>query len=98
MGIRLPGGRDCIKEVVVRDVLHVEGAHNSLSQSRIMDRGLRIVAVNGFRIKIYDNVNTGRGCHETVVAIAPQVGSLFRFNVDGRGKGRRSRDGMRGRK
>ena len=57
--LRLPGS--CthrghrIHEVVVRDVLHVEGAHNSLSQSRLMDRGLWIVPVNGYGIKIYDN-------------------------------------------
>jgi len=43
--LRLPGGRQ--HEVVVRNVLHVEGAHNSLSQSRLMDRGLRIFPVNG---------------------------------------------------
>jgi len=39
--LRLPGGRR-IHEVVVRNVLHVEGANNSLSQSGLVDRGLRI--------------------------------------------------------
>jgi len=39
--LRLPGGgRD---EVVVRNILYVEGAHKSLSQLRLMDQGLRIV-------------------------------------------------------
>ena len=47
-----PGGRN--HEVVVRNVLLVKGVHNSLSQSRLMDRGLRIVPVNGYGIKIYD--------------------------------------------
>jgi hypothetical protein len=75
-----------VNEVVVRDVLHVDGAHNSLSQSRLMDRGLRIVPVNGYGIKIYDNRGQG-----SLVAVAPQVGGLFRFDVDARGKGRRSR-------
>jgi len=51
--LRLPGYRRN-HEVVVRNVLHIEGAHNSLSQSRLMDRGLRIVPVNGYGIKIYD--------------------------------------------
>jgi hypothetical protein len=50
--LRLPGGRK--HEVVVRNVLHVEGAHNSLLLSRLMDRGLLIVPVNGYGIKIYD--------------------------------------------
>ena len=97
---RLPGGRDRINEVVVRDVLHVEGAHNSLSQSRLIDRGLRIVPVNGYGIKIYDApaMGTGRGGQGSLVAVAPQIGGLFRFDVDARGKGRRSRDVSRERK
>jgi hypothetical protein len=41
-------------EVVVRNVLHIEGAHNSLSQSPLNDRGLWIVPVNGYGCKIYD--------------------------------------------
>jgi hypothetical protein len=81
----LPGNRE--HEVVLRDVLHVDRAHNSLSQSRLMDRGLRIIPFNGYGIKIYDN----RG-QESLVAVAPQVGGLFRFDVDARGKGCRSRD------
>jgi len=36
--LRLPGGCHRIHEVVVRNVLHVEGAHNSLSQSWLIDR------------------------------------------------------------
>jgi hypothetical protein len=84
--LRLPGYRR-VNDVVVRDVLHVEGAHNSLSQSRLMDRGLRIVPVNGYGIKIYDNRGQG-----SLVAVAPQVGGLFRFDVDAGRKGRRSRD------
>jgi len=92
----LPGNRE--HEVVVRDVLHVEGAHDSLSQSKLMDRGLWIVPVNGFGIKIYDTPNTGRRGQGTLVAVSPQVGGLFRFDVDARGKGRRSRDVSRGRK
>jgi len=62
--LQLPGGRHCIHEVVVRNVLHVEGAKNSLSQSRLMDQGLQIVPVNGYGIKIYDKApaeSTGRG-------------------------------------
>jgi hypothetical protein len=60
-----------------------------------MDRGLRIVPVNGYGIKIYDNRGQG-----SLVAVAPQVGGLFRFDVDVdvAGKGRRSRDVSRGRK
>jgi hypothetical protein len=51
--LRLPGYRRNL-EVVVRNILHIEGAHNSLSQSRLMDRGLQIVPVNGYGIKIYN--------------------------------------------
>ena len=101
MGFRLPGGRDRINEVVVRDVLHVEWAYNSLSQTRLMDRGLWIVPVNGFRIKIYDKapaIGTGHGGQGSLVAVAPQVGGFFRFDVDAGGKGHRSRDVSRVRK
>jgi len=52
LGLRLPGGQK--HEAVVRNVLHVEGANNSLSQSGLMDWGLRIVPVNCNGIKIYD--------------------------------------------
>jgi len=84
---RLPGNRE--HEVVVRDVLHVEWAHNSLSQSRLMDWGLRIVPVNGFGIKIYDNRGQG-----SLVAVAPQVGGLVRLDVDMKvaRRGHQSRD------
>jgi hypothetical protein len=45
--LRLP--RYCRNhEVVVRNVLHLDGAHNLLSQLRVMDRVLRIVPVNGY--------------------------------------------------
>jgi hypothetical protein len=37
---QLPGGHDRINEVVVGEVVHVVGAHISLSQSRLMERGL----------------------------------------------------------
>jgi hypothetical protein len=77
----LPGGRK--HEVVVRNVLHVEGAHNSLSQSRLMDRGLQIVPVNGYGIKIYDKApaeSTGRG-RGSLVGVARQIGGLFRLDV-----------------
>jgi len=50
---RLPGNHE--HEVVVRDVLHVAGEHNSCSQSRLIDWGLRIVPVNSYGITIYDN-------------------------------------------
>jgi hypothetical protein len=72
-------------EVVVRNVLHVEGAHNSVSQSRLMDRGLRIVSVNGFGVKINEKVvgtNDYRGGrYGKLVAVAPQVGGMFRLDV-----------------
>jgi hypothetical protein len=79
--LRLPGGRK--HEVVVRNVLHVEGAHNSLSQSWLMDRGLRIVPINGYGIKIYDKAPAeynGRG-QGSLVGVARQTGGLFRLDV-----------------
>jgi len=69
--------------------------HTTRSQSRLMDWGSRIVPVNGYRIKIYDNANTGRGGHGNLVAVALQVGGLFRFDVDAGGNGRRSREVFR---
>jgi len=80
--LQLPGGRK--HEVVVRNVLHVEGANNSLSQSRLMDRGLRIVPVNGYGIKIYDKApaeSTGQG-RGSLVGVARQTGGLFRLDVE----------------
>jgi hypothetical protein len=51
--LRLPGY--CRNhEAVVRNVFHIEEAHNSLSQSQLMDQGLLIVPVNGYGIQIYD--------------------------------------------
>jgi len=63
----------------VSNVLHVKGAHNSLSQSWLMDRGLQIVPVNGYGIKIYDKAprdsargrGRGQGNH---VGLARQIG------------------------
>jgi hypothetical protein len=86
--LRLPGGRK--HEVVVRNVLHVKGAHNSLSQSRLMDRGLRIIPVNGYGIKIYDKSPTDRARGQSqgrgqgrgnLVGVARQIGGLFRLDV-----------------
>jgi len=67
----------------VRNVLHIEGAHNSLSQSRLMDRGLQIVTVNRYGIMIYDKVpaeSTGQG-RGNLVGVARQTGGLFRLDV-----------------
>jgi hypothetical protein len=93
--LRLPGGRR--NEVVVRNVLHVEGAHNSLSQSRLMDRGLQIVPVNGYGIRIYDKLpprdsarGQGRG-QGSLVGVARQIGGLFRLDVKVAGKRYRAR-------
>jgi len=74
---RLPGCRDGNNEVVVRDVLHVEWAHNLLSWSGLMDRGFQIIPVNSVGIKIYNNATTGHVDLERLVAVAPQVGGQF---------------------
>jgi len=104
--LRLPGHRR-YHEVVVRNVLHIEGAHNSLSQSRLMGRGLRIVPVNGYRIKIYDKSPVedsawGRGQGQgwgqgwgwgrgSLVGVACQIRALFRLDVRVTGKRYRAR-------
>jgi len=83
-------------EVVVRNVLHIKGAHNSLSQSQLMDRGLRIVPINGYGIKIYDKAprdsaqGQGRG-RGSLVGVACQIGGLFRLDVKFAGKRYRAR-------
>jgi len=80
-------------EVVVRNVLHIEGAYNLLSQSQLMDRGLQIVPVNGYGIKIYDKEpagSTGRG-RGNFVGVARQTGGLFRLDVKVAGKRHRVR-------
>ena len=81
--LRLPGGRKHV--VVVRNILHVEGAHNSLSLSRLMDRGLWIFPVNGYGIKIYDKSPAedsarGRG-RGSLVGVVRQIGGLFRLDM-----------------
>jgi len=93
---RLPGGRHRIHEVVVRNVLHVEGAHNSLSQSRLMGRGLRIVPVNGYRIKIYDKSPTDstRG-RDNRLGVARSIGALFRLDLKVAGKLHQLRESRR---
>ena len=102
--LRLPGYRRN-HEVVVRNVLHMEGAHKVLLQSRLMDRGLRIVPVNGYGIKIYDKSpvedsargrgqgqGRGRGQGQgSFVRIAHQIGGLFRLDVKVPGKRYRAR-------
>jgi hypothetical protein len=79
-------------EVVERNVLHIEGAHNSLSQSRLIDRRLQIVPVDGYGIKIYNKSlaedsaqgqSRGRG---NLVGVARQIGGLFRLEVKFSGK------------
>jgi len=96
--LRLPGYRRN-HEVVVRNVLHIEGAHNSLSQSRLMDRGLQIVPVNGYGIKIYDKLpaeesaggqGRGRGWGN-LLGLARQIWGLFRLDVKDAGKRNRAR-------
>jgi hypothetical protein len=51
--LRLPGYHRP-HEVVVRNALHIDRAHNSLSQLRLMDWGLQIYPLNGYRIRIYN--------------------------------------------
>jgi hypothetical protein len=95
--LRLPGyGRN--PEVVVRNVLHIEGSQNPLSHSPLMDHGLQIVPVNGNRIKIYDKSPTdsaqgqgrGRG-RGNLVRVSRQIGGLFRLDVKDTGKRYRAR-------
>jgi hypothetical protein len=81
----------------MRNVLPVEGAHNSLSQSWLVDRGLQIVPVNGYGIKIYDKSpaedsarGQGRG-RGNLVGVARQIGGLFRLDVKFAGKRYRAR-------
>ena len=70
--------------VVVRNVLHVEGAHNALSQSMLMDRGLRIVPVNGYGLRIHA-AGTGHRRLGELVGVAQQVGGLFQLDVSAGG-------------
>ena len=77
--LRQPGRRTS-KVAVVRNVLHVEGAHNTLSQSILMDRGLRIVPANGYGLRIYAT-GTGHRRRGELVGVAPQVSGLLQFGV-----------------
>jgi hypothetical protein len=52
LSLWLPGARR--NEVVVRNILSVELAHNVMSQSQLIDRGLWILRVNAYGIKIYN--------------------------------------------
>jgi hypothetical protein len=44
-------------EVVVTNILHIEGAHNTLSQSWPIDWGLQIDPVTSYGIKIYNKLS-----------------------------------------
>jgi len=88
-----PGGRHHMHEVVVRNVLHVEEAHNSVSQSWLKDWGLQIVPFNGYGIKIYDKApaeSTGQG-RGNLGGVAGQIGGLCRLDVNVAGKSHRTR-------
>ena len=91
--LRQPGRRRTSKIVVVRRVLHIEGARNALSQSMLMDQGLRIVPVNGYGLRIH---TTGAGHRRRglggLVGVARQVGGLFQLDVSA-GVGTRNTSG-----
>jgi hypothetical protein len=95
--LRLPGGHHRIKEVVVKNVLHVEGAHTWLSQSQLMDWVLWNVPVNGYGIKIYNKApaeSTGQGPGNPL-SVARQIGGLFQLDVKVAGNLHRSRETKR---
>jgi len=77
-------------EVVVRNLLHIEGAHNSLSQLQLMGRKLLIVPVNGYGINIQNKLlidrtpvqSQGRGWGRgNLVGATRQIWWLFRVDV-----------------
>jgi len=70
--MRLPN--ETCKVVTIRNVLYVPGSVNLISQGILMELGLRIVAVNGYGINIYDKDNC-------LVARAPQVARMFPFDL-----------------
>ena len=92
--LQQPGRRRTSKVVVVRNVLHVEGARNALSQSMLMDRGLRIVPVNGYGLRIH-TTEAGHRRHGLgeLVGVAWQVGGLFQLDVVSAGAGTRNTSG-----
>ena len=57
-------------------MLHVKGAHNALSQSMLMGRGLWIIPANSYGPKIHAT-GTGHRRRGELVGMAPQVGGLF---------------------
>jgi len=78
-------------------VMHVEGANNSPSQLGQMDRGLQIVPVNGYGIKIYDKLPTdstpGEDRHfGSLVSLACRISGQFRQDVKVAGKQYQSRE------
>jgi hypothetical protein len=81
-------GRQCIHEVVVRNVVKVEEAHDLSSELRLIDERLRIIQVNGYGIKTCDKVpveHNSRG-QEHLVGVASQIGGLFVLDVKITGK------------
>ena len=82
-----PSRQRTSKVVVVRNVLHVEGAHNPLSQSMLMDRGLRIVPVNGYGLRIHATGTDHPSRRGELVGVAQQVGGLFQLDVVSAGVG-----------
>jgi hypothetical protein len=91
--LRLPGYRRNTK-VVVRNILHIEGAHNMLSQLQLIDWGFGIVPVDGYGIKILDKApaaSTGRG-QGSLSGVVCHNGGIFRLDVQVAGKRYRRRE------
>jgi len=89
LSFRMPGYSQ-VNEHVVTDILNVEGAHNILSQSKLMDQGPRIVPVNGYLIQIYDNQDEA-----SIIDGAHQIGDPLRFDLDLPRKGHQWKDSAR---
>ena len=69
---RLPDGRQ--NSIVLSKVIHMPGSYNLISQSSIMDRGVKVECVNHYGMNLYNR-------NGTMVATALQVRGLFLLDL-----------------
>jgi len=65
---QLPDGKT--EKIILKEVLHLPGSFNLISQSQIMDQDVKVELVNHYSLNLYNR-------HGKLIATAPQVDGLF---------------------
>jgi hypothetical protein len=65
---QLPDGKT--EMIILKEVVHLTGWLNLISQSQIMDKNIKVEPVNHYRLNLYNR-------HGKLIATAPQVNGPF---------------------